>query len=97
LSEAYARKICKIMDLALKRARRSSASTIRAARAFKKGSRRWRLRRHLPAQHGWASGVIPQLSATSWAVRGRRRVSPAITDFIFMVESSSYMFITIPT
>ena len=54
-----------------------------------------RLRRDLPAQHR-ASGVVPQLSAVLGPCAGGAVYSPAITDFIFMVESTSHMFITGP-
>ena len=43
-----------------------------------------------------ASGVIPQLSAVMGPCAGGAVYSPAITDFIFMVQNTSYMFITGP-
>src|SRR5262249_41276666 len=96
LSEAYARKICKIMDLAMKsgvpivglndsggaRIQESVVSLAAYAEIF--------LRNTL------ASGVIPQISAVMGPCAGGAVYSPAITDFVFMVKGSSYMFVTGP-
>jgi propionyl-CoA carboxylase beta chain len=89
-------KICKIMDLA-DEGRRSGDRPQRLRRRSHPGGRREprRLRRHLPAEH-LASGVVPQISAILGPCAGGAVYSPAITDFIFMVEGSSYMFITGP-
>ena len=96
LSEAYARKICKIMDLALKVGapviglNDSGGARIQEGVASLAGYADIFLRNTL------SSGVIPQLSAILGPCAGGAVYSPAITDFIFMVESSSYMFITGP-
>jgi propionyl-CoA carboxylase beta chain len=96
LSEAYARKICKIMDLALKAGapviglNDSGGARIQEGVASLAGYADIFLRNTL------SSGVIPQLSAILGPCAGGAVYSPAITDFIFMVESSSYMFITGP-
>jgi len=84
----YARKICKIMDLAMKTGTPMSGSTT-GGRASRRAWSRWPATRHLPAQY-LASGVVPR-SRPSWAVRGRRGLLAAITDFVFMVKNSSYM------
>src|SRR5437868_3459253 len=96
LSESYARKICKIMDLALKAGapviglNDSGGARIQEGVASLAGYADIFLRNTL------SSGVIPQLSAILGPCAGGAVYSPAITDFIFMVESTSYMFITGP-
>jgi propionyl-CoA carboxylase beta chain len=96
LSESYARKICKIMDLALKAGvpviglNDSGGARIQEGVASLAGYADIFLRNTL------CSGVIPQLSAILGPCAGGAVYSPAITDFIFMVESTSYMFITGP-
>jgi propionyl-CoA carboxylase beta chain len=96
LSETHAEKICKIMDLALKngvpviglndsggaRIQEGVVSLGGYAEVF------WR--------NSMASGVIPQLSAVMGPCAGGAVYSPAITDFIFMVENTSFMFVTGP-
>lgn len=96
LSSAYARKICKIMDLAIRngapviglndsggaRIQEGVASLAGYADIFFRNTR--------------ASGVIPQLSAVLGPCAGGAVYSPAITDFIAMVDKTSYMFVTGP-
>ena len=96
LSYAHAEKMCKIMDLALKtgvpviglndsggaRIQEGVVSLAGYAEIF------WR--------NTVVSGVIPQISAIMGPAAGGAVYSPAITDFIFMVDKSSYMFITGP-
>ena len=96
LSEVFAEKICKVMDLAVKygcpvigindsggaRIQEGVVSLAGYAEIF------WR--------NVQASGVVPQLSLDMGQCAGGAVYSPAITDFIFMVEESSYMFITGP-
>src|SRR5438045_7218280 len=96
LSEAYAGKICKIMDLAMKVGapvvglNDSGGARIQEGVASLGGYAEIFLRNVL------ASGVVPQLSAILGPCAGGAVYSPAMTDFIFMVESTSYMFITGP-
>jgi propionyl-CoA carboxylase beta chain len=96
LSEAYAGKICKVMDLAMKTGapivglNDSGGARIQEGVASLAGYAEIFLRNTL------ASGVVPQLSAVLGPCAGGAVYSPAITDFIFMVESTSYMFITGP-
>ncbi|HEY2901398.1 MAG TPA: acyl-CoA carboxylase subunit beta [Polyangia bacterium] len=96
LSETYARKICKVMDLAMKTGtpiiglNDSGGARIQEGVASLAGYADIFLRNTL------ASGVVPQLSAILGPCAGGAVYSPAITDFIFMVESTSYMFITGP-
>ncbi len=96
LSQAYAGKICKIMDLAMKVGAPviglcdSGGARIQEGVASLAGYADIFLRNTL------ASGVIPQLSAVMGPCAGGAVYSPAITDFIFMVEKTSHMFITGP-
>jgi propionyl-CoA carboxylase beta chain len=96
LSEAYARKICKIMDLAMKAGvpviglNDSGGARIQEGVVSLAGYAEIFLRNTL------ASGVIPQLSAIMGPCAGGAVYSPAITDFIFMVKRSSNMFVTGP-
>ena len=96
LSGAYAEKICKVMDLAQK----TGAPVIGL-----NDSGGARIQEGVVSLAGYAdiftrnvnsSGVIPQISAIMGPCAGGAVYSPAITDFIFMVEGSSYMFITGP-
>src|ERR671913_746617 len=96
LSEVFAEKICKVMDMALKygcpvigindsggaRIQEGVVSLAGYAEIF------WR--------NVQASGVIPQLSLVMGPCAGGAVYSPAITDFVLMVEGTSYMFITGP-
>ncbi len=96
LSERHAQKICKIMDMAMKvgapviglndsggaRIQEGVASLAGYAEVFQRNV--------------LASGVIPQLSVIMGPCAGGAVYSPAITDFIFMVKDSSYMFVTGP-
>jgi propionyl-CoA carboxylase beta chain len=96
LSEVFAEKICKVMDLALKygcpvvgindsggaRIQEGVVSLAGYAEIF------WR--------NVQASGVVPQLSLVMGPCAGGAVYSPAITDFVLMVEGTSYMFITGP-
>jgi len=96
LSERHAQKICKVMDMAMKvgapiiglndsggaRIQEGVASLAGYAEVFQRNA--------------LASGVVPQLSLIMGPCAGGAVYSPAITDFIFMVKDSSYMFITGP-
>ena len=96
LSEAYARKICKIMDLAMKTGvpviglNDSGGARIQEGVASLGGYADIFLRNTL------ASGVVPQISAILGPCAGGAVYSPAITDFVFMVKNTSYMFVTGP-
>nr|MDP9414594.1 acyl-CoA carboxylase subunit beta [Pseudomonadota bacterium] len=96
LSERHASKICKIMDMAMKvgapvvglndsggaRIQEGVASLAGYAEVFQRNV--------------LASGVIPQISVIMGPCAGGAVYSPAMTDFIFMVKDSSYMFVTGP-
>ncbi|MFN8654407.1 MAG: acyl-CoA carboxylase subunit beta [Gemmatimonadales bacterium] len=96
LSETFAQKICKVMDLALKNGapviglNDSGGARIQEGVASLGGYAEIFLRNTL------ASGVIPQLSVILGPCAGGAVYSPAITDFIFMVRGVSYMFVTGP-
>ena len=96
LSDSYARKICKIMDLAMKTGvpiiglNDSGGARIQEGVVSLAGYADIFLRNTL------ASGVVPQLSAVMGPCAGGAVYSPAITDFVFMVKGSSYMFVTGP-
>src|SRR5258708_939467 len=96
LSEAHAEKICKVMDQAMKvgapviglndsggaRIQEGVASLAGYAEVFQRNI--------------MASGVVPQISLVMGPCAGGAVYSPAMTDFIFMVKDSSYMFVTAP-
>jgi len=96
LSEAHAEKICKIMDMAIKvgapvigindsggaRIQEGVASLAGYAEVFQRNV--------------LASGVIPQISVIMGPCAGGAVYSPAMTDFIFMVKDTSFMFVTGP-
>src|SRR5881275_473996 len=96
LSEAYARKICKVMDLAMKTGvpiiglNDSGGARIQEGVVSLAGYAEIFLRNTL------ASGVVPQISAVMGPCAGGAVYSPAITDFVFMVKNTSYMFVTGP-
>jgi propionyl-CoA carboxylase beta chain len=96
LSETFAEKICKVMDLAMKTGapviglNDSGGARIQEGVASLGGYADIFLRNTL------ASGVIPQISAILGPCAGGAVYSPAITDFIFMVRGVSYMFVTGP-
>jgi len=96
LSEAYARKICKVMDLATKTGvpviglNDSGGARIQEGVVSLAGYADIFLRNTL------ASGVVPQISAVMGPCAGGAVYSPAITDFVFMVKNTSYMFVTGP-
>src|SRR5512143_150705 len=96
LSEAFAEKICKIMDLAVRNGapviglNDSGGARIQEGVVSLGGYAEIFLRNTL------ASGVIPQISVIMGPCAGGAVYSPAITDFIVMVEGTSYMFVTGP-
>ena len=96
LSETYAQKICKVMDMALKMGcpmiglNDSGGARIQEGAASLAGYADIFLRNTL------VSGVIPQISAIMGPCAGGAVYSPAITDFTVMVKDTSYMFITGP-
>ena len=96
LSGAYARKICKVMDLAMKAGAPVIGLNDSGGARIQEGVESLAGYADIFLRNTLASGVVPQLSAILGPCAGGAVYSPAITDFIFMVESSSYMFITGP-
>ena len=96
LSEAHAEKICKIMDLALKNGAPVIGLNDSGGARIQEGVVSLGAYADIFLRNTLASGVIPQISAILGPCAGGAVYSPAITDFIFMVEGTSYMFVTGP-
>ena len=96
LSEAYARKICKIMDLAIKTGVPVIGLNDSGGARIQEGVVSLAAYADIFLRNTLASGVIPQISAIMGPCTGGAVYSPAITDFVFMVKQSSYMFVTGP-
>jgi len=96
LSEANAQKICKVMDLALKNGAPIIGLNDSGGARIQEGVLSLGGYADIFLRNTLASGVIPQISAVMGPCAGGAVYSPAITDFIFMVEGTSYMFVTGP-
>lgn len=96
LSGAHALKICKIMDLALKTGSPVIGLNDSGGARIQEGVESLGGYAEIFWRNTQASGVIPQISVILGPCAGGAVYSPAITDFIFMVENSSYMFVTGP-
>jgi len=96
LSETYAAKICKIMDLALKTGAPIIGLNDSGGARIQEGVVSLAGYADIFLRNTLASGVVPQISAIMGPCAGGAVYSPAITDFIVMVKESSYMFITGP-
>jgi propionyl-CoA carboxylase beta chain len=96
LSETYARKICKIMDMAMGVGAPVIGLNDSGGARIQEGVRSLAGYADIFLRNSLASGVIPQISAIMGPCAGGAVYSPALTDFIFMVKESSYMFITGP-
>jgi propionyl-CoA carboxylase beta chain len=96
LSEAYARKICKIMDLAMKTGAPIIGLNDSGGARIQEGVVSLAAYADIFLRNTLASGVVPQISAIMGPCAGGAVYSPAITDFVFMVQSTSYMFVTGP-
>jgi propionyl-CoA carboxylase beta chain len=96
LSETFAEKICKIMDLAMKNGAPLIGLNDSGGARIQEGVVSLAGYADIFYKNTLASGVIPQLSAIMGPCAGGAVYSPAITDFIFMVENTSYMFVTGP-
>ena len=96
LSETYAEKICKIMDLALKNGAPVIGLNDSGGARIQEGVLSLAGYADIFYRNTLASGVIPQISAIMGPCAGGAVYSPAITDFILMVENTSYMFVTGP-
>ena len=96
LSEANAKKICKIMDLALKNGAPIIGLNDSGGARIQEGVLSLGGYADIFLRNTLASGVVPQISAIMGPCAGGAVYSPAITDFVFMVEGTSYMFVTGP-
>jgi propionyl-CoA carboxylase beta chain len=96
LSETHAEKICKIMDLATKNGAPLIGLNDSGGARIQEGVVSLGGYADIFYRNTLASGVIPQISAIMGPCAGGAVYSPAITDYILMVENSSYMFVTGP-
>ncbi|MFO7258698.1 MAG: acyl-CoA carboxylase subunit beta [Bacteroidota bacterium] len=96
LSETHAEKIVKIMDLALKNGAPIIGLNDSGGARIQEGVVSLGGYADIFYRNTLASGVIPQISAIMGPCAGGAVYSPAITDFIFMVENTSFMFVTGP-
>ncbi len=96
LSETNARKICKVMDLAVENGAPVIGLNDSGGARIQEGVASLGGYADIFLRNTMASGVVPQLSAIMGPCAGGAVYSPAITDFIFMVEGTSYMFVTGP-
>lgn len=96
LSETHAEKICKIMDLAVQNGAPIIGLNDSGGARIQEGVSSLGGYADIFWRNTKASGVIPQISAIMGPCAGGAVYSPAITDFIFMVEKTSYMFVTGP-
>lgn len=96
LSETHAEKICKIMDLALQNGAPLIGLNDSGGARIQEGVVSLGGYADIFHRNVKASGVVPQLSAIMGPCAGGAVYSPAITDFILMVENTSYMFVTGP-
>lgn len=96
LSEAHAEKICKIMDLAMKTGAPVIGLNDSGGARIQEGVVSLAAYAGIFYRNVKASGVVPQISAIMGPCAGGAVYSPAMTDFILMVENTSYMFVTGP-
>ncbi len=96
LSETHAEKICKIMDMAMKNGAPVIGLNDSGGARIQEGVVSLGGYADIFYRNTLASGVIPQISAIMGPCAGGAVYSPAITDFILMVEDTSYMFVTGP-
>ncbi|WNJ20414.1 acyl-CoA carboxylase subunit beta [Pontibacter sp. G13] len=96
LSETYAEKICKVMDLAMENGAPLIGLNDSGGARIQEGVVSLAGYADIFYRNVQASGVIPQISAIMGPCAGGAVYSPAMTDFIMMVENSSYMFVTGP-
>ena len=96
LGEMQARKICKVMDLAMKAGAPVVGMNDSGGARIQEGVDALSGYGEIFFRNASASGVIPQISAILGTTAGGAVYSPAMTDWIFMVKDQSYMFITGP-
>jgi acetyl-CoA carboxylase carboxyltransferase component len=96
LSEAHAEKICKVMDLAVRNGGPVVGINDSGGARIQEGVASLGGYAELFWRNTMASGVVPQISAILGPCAGGAVYSPAITDFVFMVDGISHMFVTGP-
>jgi propionyl-CoA carboxylase beta chain len=96
LSEAHAEKICKVMDQAMKVGAPVIGLNDSGGARIQEGVASLGGYADVFQRNVMASGVVPQISMVMGPCAGGAVYSPAMTDFIFMVKDSSYMFVTGP-
>jgi propionyl-CoA carboxylase beta chain len=96
LSEAHAEKICKVMDQAMKVGAPVIGLNDSGGARIQEGVASLGGYAEVFQRNVLASGVVPQISLVMGPCAGGAVYSPAMTDFIFMVKDSSYMFVTGP-
>ncbi len=96
LSETHAQKICKIMDMAMQNGAPVIGLNDSGGARIQEGVASLAGYAEVFQRNIMASGVVPQISVIMGPCAGGAVYSPAMTDFIFMVNDSSYMFVTGP-
>jgi len=96
LSEAHGKKICKVMDLAMKMGAPIIGLNDSGGARIQEGVVSLGAYAEIFLRNTLASGVVPQISVVLGPCAGGAVYSPAITDFVFMVKNTSYMFVTGP-
>jgi propionyl-CoA carboxylase beta chain len=96
LSEAHAEKICKVMDLAVENGAPIIGLSDSGGARIQEGVASLGGYADIFLRNTLASGVVPQISLIMGPCAGGAVYSPAITDFVVMVEGTSYMFVTGP-
>ena len=96
LSETHAQKICKIMDMAIQNGAPVIGINDSGGARIQEGVASLAGYAEVFQRNVLASGVVPQISLIMGPCAGGAVYSPAMTDFIFMVRDSSYMFVTGP-
>ena len=96
LSETHAQKICKVMDMAMRNGAPVIGLNDSGGARIQEGVASLAGYAEVFQRNVLASGVVPQISVIMGPCAGGAVYSPAMTDFIFMVEGSSYMFVTGP-
>jgi propionyl-CoA carboxylase beta chain len=96
LSETHAQKICKIMDMAMQNGAPIIGLNDSGGARIQEGVASLAGYAEVFQRNVLASGVVPQISVIMGPCAGGAVYSPAMTDFIFMVKDSSYMFVTGP-
>ncbi len=96
MSRTQANKICKVMDLALKNGAPFISINDSGGARIQEGIESLGGYADIFSRNVLASGVVPQITAIMGPCAGGAVYSPSITDFVFMVENTSYMFVTGP-